>query len=116
MGTRDLFNRFIAVYMMSNRKHGTLYIGVTSQLFARVGQHKEQRLPGFTQRYGLTRLVWFEPHETMAHAIRRENALKRYKREWKINLIEREDPHWEDLYPALTGDIGVHGFAGQARE
>ena len=116
MGTRDLFNRFIAVYMMSNQKHGTIYTGVTSQLLARVGQHKEGRIPGFTQKYGLKRLVWFEPHETMAHAIRRENALKRYKRDWKINLIERDNPHWEDLYPVLTGEVGVHGFAGQARE
>ena len=116
MGTRDLFNRFIAVYMMSNRKHGTIYIGVTSQLLARVGQHKEGRIPGFTQKYGLKRLVWCEPHETMAHAIRRENALKRYKRDWKINLIDRDNPNWEDLYPVLTGEAGVHGFAGQARE
>ena len=116
MGTHDLFNCFIAVYMMSNRKHGTIYIGVTSQLLARVGQHKEGPIPGFTQKYGLKRLVWYEPRETMAHAIRRENALKRYRREWKINLIEGDNPHWEDLYPALTGDTGVYGFPGQARE
>ena len=115
MGTRDLFNRFIAVYMMANRKHGTLYIGVTSQLLARIGQHREARIPGFTQKYGLRRLVWYEPHETMVHAIQREKSLKKYPREWKINLIERDNPHWEDLYPALTGDFGVHGWPAQGR-
>ena len=116
MVTRDLFNRWIAVYMMSNRKHGTIYIGVTSQLLSRVTQHKEARTPGFTQKYGLDRLVWYESHETMAHAIRRETSLKRYKREWKINLIELDNPNWDDLYLALTSEVGAYGFAGQARE
>ena len=115
MGTRDLFNRFIAVYMMTNRKHGTLYIGVTSQLLARVGQHREGRILGFTRTYGLKRLVWFEPHETMALAIQREKSLKKYKREWKINLIERDNPDWDDLFPALVGDIGVPGWPAQGR-
>ena len=103
MGTRDLFNRFIAVYLMTNREYGTLYVGVTSQLPARVSQHREGLIPGFTQTYGLKRLVWYEPHETMAHAIRREKQLKKYQRDWKINLIERDNPRWEDLYPALFG-------------
>ena len=101
MVTRDLFNRFIAVYMMSNHKRGTLYVGVTSQLPSRVSQHREGVMPGFTQRYGLKRLVWFEEHETMASAIQREKSLKKYKRAWKINLIEVENPKWDDLFPSL---------------
>ena len=89
---------FIAVYMMTNRRHGTLYIGVTANLMGRVGQHREGAVPGFTQKYGLTRLVWFEQHESIVAAIRREKSLKKYKRDWKINLIERDNPDWEDLF------------------
>jgi putative endonuclease len=115
MGTRDIFNRYIAVYMMANRKHGTLYTVVTSGLPTRIVQHREGLIPGFTKAYGVKRLVWFEPHETMAIAIQREKSLKKYKREWKINLIERENPDWDDLFPALVGDIGVHGWPAQGR-
>jgi putative endonuclease len=90
---------FIAVYMMSNRKHGTLYIGVASKLLHRVAQHRNGDLPGFTKRYGLTRLVWYEQHDNMVVAIQREKSLKKYKRDWKINLIENENRHWDDLFP-----------------
>ena len=92
---------FIGVYMMSNRKHGTLYIGVTSNLRQRVWQHREGQIDGFTKKYGLKRLVWYEQHENMTVAIQRENSLKKYERDWKINLIERENPHRNDLYAAL---------------
>jgi putative endonuclease len=92
---------FIAVYMMANRRHGTLYIGVTADLITRVHQHREARAPGFTATYRLDRLVWYEPHELIVTAIAREKSLKRYKRDWKINLIERENPTWADLYPGL---------------
>jgi putative endonuclease len=92
---------FIAVYMISNRKHGTLYIGVTSDLITRVGQHRCGEIKGFTQRYGLKRLVWFEQYESISEAIHREKALKKYRREWKINLIERDNPNWDDLYPGF---------------
>ena len=92
---------FIAVYMMASRRHGTLYIGVTSDLISRVVQHRDGALEGFTKRYGVKRLVWFEPHDFMTEAIRREKALKKYKRDWKINLIERENPGWNDLFPGL---------------
>jgi len=92
---------YIAVYMMTDRYRGTIYIGVTSRLAERVHQHREGLLPGFTRRYGLKRLVSYEPHETMLAAIQREKSLKRYSREWKINLIERKNPLWEDLYPSL---------------
>jgi len=102
---RDSFSVLIAVYMMANRRHGTIYIGVTSELVRRVYEHREGLRPGFTRKYGLKRLVWFEVHDNMQSAIRRETSLKRYKREWKINLIERENPYWIDLYPSLTGHL-----------
>ncbi|HEY4122989.1 MAG TPA: GIY-YIG nuclease family protein [Rhizomicrobium sp.] len=103
MVSRDSFNVFIAVYMMASRRHGTIYIGVTSRLPGRVFEHREGLIEGFTKTYSLKRLVWYEPHENMMAAIRREKSLKKYKREWKINLIEWENPYWDDIYPALTG-------------
>lgn len=98
---------FIAAYMMANQPHGTLYIGVTSNLPQRVQQHRENLLEGFTSRYGLKRLVWHEPHDFMAGAIRRQKTLKHYVRDWKINLIERKNPCWNDLHPELVGDPSV---------
>jgi putative endonuclease len=92
---------FIAVYMMTNRRHGTLYIGVTSDLITRVVQHQDGEIPGFTATYGLERLVWFEPHGSIVEAIQREKSLKKYRRDWKINLIERDNPTWDDLLPQL---------------
>jgi len=103
MVSRDSFNVWIAVYMMASRKHGTIYTGVTSQLPVRAGQHREAKGRGFTSRYGVNRLVWYESYETIVAAIRREKQLKKYKREWKINLIERNNPHWDDLFPTLMG-------------
>ena len=98
---------FIAVYMMSNQPYGTLYIGVTSNLYDRVRQHRDGSFGGSTRKYGLKRLVWYEPFELMTSAIRREKTLKHYVRDWKINLIERENPCWNDLYPELVGDPTV---------
>ena len=93
---------YIAVYMMSDRPRGTIYIGVTSQLSRRIWEHREGVAPGFTRRYGLKRLVWYEPHDDMGVAIGREKSLKRWPRQWKINLIEASNPHWADLYPSLA--------------
>ena len=93
---------FIAVYIMTNRPNGTLYIGVTADLITRAYQHREGLAPGFTRTYGLNRLVWFEQHDSIAEAIQRETSVKRYKRDWKINLIERDNPNWHDLYPELS--------------
>jgi putative endonuclease len=90
-----------AVYMMASGKHGTLYIGVTGCFIPRVSQHREKLKSGFTSRYGVTRLVWYEMHEAIVPAIQREKSLKKYRREWKINLIERENPNWDDLYDSL---------------
>ena len=80
---------------------GTLYIGVTSQLIRRAWEHREGEVPGFTKRYGLKKLVWFEPWDRIIDAIQREKSLKRWPRQWKINLIERDNPDWSDLYPGL---------------
>jgi putative endonuclease len=99
MGSAD---GIIAVYMMASRRHGTLYIGVTSDLARRGLEHREGVLPGFTRRYGCKRLVWYEPHESIAEAIHREKALKHWPRERKTNLIEWENPFWDDLYGSLV--------------
>src|ERR1700742_1533333 len=103
MVARDPFNVRIAVYMMASRRHGTIYTGVTSELIKRAVEHREGLLDGFTKKYGVHRLVWYEPHDLMTEAIRREKTIKKYPREWKINLIERENPYWDDLYPRLVG-------------
>jgi putative endonuclease len=88
-----------AVYMMASGQHGTIYIGVTSDLLVRTSQHRHGLMEGFTKRYGVKRLVWFELHESIVEAIQREKSLKKYKREWKVNLIERGNPQWADLFP-----------------
>ena len=98
MVSRDAF---IAVYMMSNRRHGTIYVGVTSQLITRAVQHRDGQIKGFTQKHGLKRLVWFEQFASIVDAIQREKTLKKYPRDWKTNLIERENPQWADLLPGL---------------
>lgn len=89
--------RIPCVYLLTSRFHGTLYTGVTSDLPGRLWQHREEVTGGFTKRYAIKRLVWFEVHETMETAIRREKSIKRWQREWKIELIERENPTWRDL-------------------
>ncbi len=103
MVSRDAFNVWIAAYMMASRKHGTIYIGVTSQLPARVWQHQHGQGRGFTTRYDVRRLVWYQSFERMDAAIHREKQLKKYKRDWKANLIEQDNPHWDDLAPHLFG-------------
>ncbi len=95
-----------AVYMMASGQHGTLYIGVTSDLINRVGQHRTGEIEGFTKRHGVKRLVWFERHDSIVEAIQREKSLKKYKREWKVGLIERENPKWADLYPSFFIEEG----------
>jgi putative endonuclease len=85
---------------MADRPRGTLYIGVTAYFQTRILQHREGQ-GGFTRRYGLTRLVWYELHDLMTDAIQRETSLKRWSRQWKINLIEADNPAWDDLYSAV---------------
>ena len=89
--------RIPCVYLLASGFHGTLYTGVTSGLPGRMWQHREEATKGFTQRYGVKRLVWFEVHETMQSAIRREKSIKRWHRQWKFDLIEAENPTWRDL-------------------
>ena len=89
------------VYMLASKRNGTLYVGVTSNLVQRVWQHKNDMVEGFTKRYGVHTLVWYEIHETMESAITREKAIKRWKRDWKIELIQRDNPSWGDLYDDL---------------
>jgi putative endonuclease len=89
------------VYILASQHYGTLYIGVTSDLIARLYQHRTGQVKGFTSRYRVYRLVRFEQFATMYEAISREKQLKRWHRQWKINLIESENPRWEDLAPAL---------------
>jgi putative endonuclease len=89
------------VYLMATKKNGTLYIGVTSDLVKRVWEHKNGVIAGFTQRYRVHTLVWYEVHETMESAIMREKALKAWKREWKIRLVEEGNAAWNDLYADL---------------
>ena len=86
------------VYILASKRHGTLYIGVTSNLVQRVWQHKNDLVAGFTKRYGVHRLVWYEAHESMVNAITREKMLKKWNRAWKIRLIEKDNPTWMDLY------------------
>ncbi|MFL6727161.1 MAG: GIY-YIG nuclease family protein [Sphingomicrobium sp.] len=86
-----------SVYLLASGFHGTLYTGVTSNLLGRVWQHRHKVIKGFTSRYGVKRLVWFEMHETMDGAISREKSIKRWLRSWKIELIESDNPTWRDL-------------------
>jgi putative endonuclease len=91
-----------AVYILASKRNGTLYIGVTSDLVKRIWEHKNDTVAGFTNRYGVHQLVWYELHENMESAIVREKRLKEWKRVWKLELIERTNPDWDDLYDTIT--------------
>ncbi len=90
------------VYILASRKNGTLYVGVTSNLLKRVWEHKNDRVDGFTKQYGVHTRVWYEAHETMESAITKEKTIKGWKRRWKLNVIERLNPDWRDLYYDLV--------------
>lgn len=89
------------VYLLASKRYGTLYVGVTSDLVQRVWQHKNDFVQGFTKRYAVHMLVWYEACCTMEAAIAREKAIKEWKRAWKIKLIEETNPDWLDLYQQL---------------
>ncbi len=91
------------VYIMASRPRGTLYVGVTGNLIQRVWVHRDAIMPGFTRRYGVHMLVWYESHGLITDAMRREHNLKHWPRRWKIALIEGMNPGWDDLYPGLLG-------------
>lgn len=90
------------VYLLASKPHGTLYVGSTSDLVRRVWEHKVKSVPGFTTKYNVDRLVWFERHETMEAAMQRERRIKGWRRNWKIQLIEKDNPQWMDRYLELS--------------
>ena len=95
------FEKHPAVYIMASRYRGTLYVGVTSDLWTRVCAHKDGTTPGFTSHYDVNILVWYEHHLSMERAIRREKQIKAWKREWKIRMIEAMNPEWNDLHDTI---------------
>lgn len=92
-----------AVYILASQRNGTLYIGVTSDLIKRIWEHKNDLVEGFTRRYGVHLLVYFEQHVTMGAAIIREKQIKKWNRAWKLKLIEERNPDWRDLWPEIVG-------------
>ncbi len=105
-------DRITATYMLASRKHGTLYLGSALDLIARVQQHRDGAASAFTRKYGVTRLVWFHRFMLVAEARDREYAMKKWRRDWKTNLIERDNPHWDDLFPSLIGSVLPKGAFG----
>jgi len=91
------------VYILASKRNGTLYVGVTSDIIRRIYEHKSGAIEGFTKDYAVHRLVYMEPHATMPEAIHREKQLKRWRRGWKLELIERANPQWLDIYEKLLG-------------
>jgi putative endonuclease len=89
------------VYLLASRKHGTLYVGVTNNLVRRIYQHKTHAVRGFSSRYNVHLLVWFESYDDPESAIAREKEIKKWRREWKVNLIEQSNPEWIDLYESI---------------
>lgn len=88
-------------YILASKSYGTLYVGVTSNLIKRVAEHKNGIVEGFTKKYDVNNLVYYEEHATAENAIRAEKRLEKYNRDWKINLIERDNPYWQDLYDGI---------------
>ncbi len=98
MGARQFY-----VYILASKIGGTLYIGVTNDLIRRVAEHRLKAVKGFTEKYDVVRLVYFEQFDDPENAIRREKRLKKWNRAWKIRLIEGNNPNWDDLYPGMAG-------------
>lgn len=90
------------VYMLASAHYGTLYLGVTSDLIKRVWEHREGFVEGFTKKYGVKQLVWYETHADAMSAITREKQIKKWNRPWKINLTQKDNPYWRDLYETLS--------------
>jgi putative endonuclease len=90
------------VYILANKRNGTLYVGMTDDLAKRVWQHRDNLIPGFTQRYGVKMLVWYEMHESRESAFIREHQIKKWNRAWKLELIEKANPNWRDLWADLN--------------
>ena len=90
------------VYILTNRPYGTLYVGITNDLARRAWEHRSDVVPGFSREHGLHRLVWYEVHSTAIDAIAQEKRIKKWHRDWKVNLIQSMNPEWNDLYEFLT--------------
>ena len=90
------------VYILANKRNGTLYVGVTNNLAGRIFEHREGRGSAFTRKYGIKMLVWYETYDMVTDAIQRETSLKRWPRKWKLDLIEKINPEWDDLYETLA--------------
>ncbi len=101
--------KVFAVYMMTNAPRGVFYVGVTAKLVQRTRQHRSGVTDGFTKKYRLKRLVWFRHFADALEAIKFEKQLKRWRREWKIRLIEEANPTWRDLWPEINGELEVDG-------
>lgn len=117
-----MIERHPCVYVLASHERGTLYVGVTSDLVKRIWEHKNDLAEGFTKRYRVHDLVWFEQHETMEPAILREKAIKEWKRAWKLRLIEESNPQWRVCFSKATEQIvlpakaGPTGFSGAPRQ
>lgn len=98
-------SRLTATYMMASRKHGTLYLGSALDLVARVADHKAGVGSAFVRKYGVTRLVWYQSFMLVSEAREREYEMKKWRRDWKTNLIDRDNPDWADLFPILIGAV-----------
>jgi putative endonuclease len=101
-GTQELSAMSFFVYLLANRRNGTLYTGMTDDLVRRVWQHRTGAVPGFTSKYGVKMLVWYEQHETREAALVRERQIKKWHRSWKLQLIERTNPAWSDLWDDIS--------------
>ena len=97
-----MYTKQPAVYILASQHNGTLYIGVTSNLVKRIWEHKNDFVEGFTQKYDVHYLVYFEQHESIVEAIKREKQIKKWNRQWKLNLIEKHNPEWQDLWQAVV--------------
>jgi putative endonuclease len=104
------------VYILASKPNGTLYIGVTSDLHGRMAEHKQALVAGFATKYGVTRLVYYEMHDSMEGAIRREKQLKKWNRLWKLRIIEEINPEWMELFDEATGELKEAPVDGPRRD
>jgi putative endonuclease len=95
-------DRQFYVYRLANEPYGTFYVGITNDLIRRAWEHRNDFVKGFTREYGPHRLVWYEAHATAIEAIKREKAIKRWHRDWKVNLVQAMNPSWDDLFDSIT--------------
>ena len=105
IGQSSRMDKIYIVYILANKRNGTLYIGITSDILKRIWQHKEKIIQGFTKKYGVNNLVYYEIFKDPINAIKREKRIKKYKRKWKLDLIEKDNPEWRDLYDNLFSGL-----------